>query len=421
MQLWDYDLTSGDDLLGEDITGDNGHFDIGPIANSEPLQGKQDIYLKVVAENEAAVVKEGYDGTIYAFQSDIRNDCPSGEYDTTITLTNAQSGAFFVADAVLTARDKWLQWRADKNPGQVQVELASLNQSTQYTTQQYIHIESGDYPNIGAPDTFDRDIILHEYGHRLEDVFDFFDQGGEYHTWCGIYSWETGASEGFSNWLACYVPNKAKMYDSHSNFADTNWWDLENGEVGNDYGPRDCASANCYGLNNEGAVAGILWDMIDVDQVNENYSTFPYCPYPNYPNPDTVGDTVGNLASSLLANLLDRTYAGHHPDKMWDFWAAWHNNPTLGHTKGLRDVYVEHGDDIFVSCCNGVRGDVNMNGTVDLSDVSALVSFLTGGGYVLPCPTEANVNGIGIIDLSDVSALVSYLTGGGYVLPACGP
>ena len=70
-------------------------------------------------------------------------------------------------------------------------------------------------------------------------------------------------------------------------------------------------------------------------------------------------------------------------------------------------------------CCVGARGNVNNVGIVDLSDLSALVSFLTGGGYVVSCPDEANINVAGIIDLADLSALVSYLTGGGYVPPAC--
>ncbi len=70
-------------------------------------------------------------------------------------------------------------------------------------------------------------------------------------------------------------------------------------------------------------------------------------------------------------------------------------------------------------CCLGVRGNVNYSGIVDLADLSALVSYLTGGGYALPCPNEANINGAGIVDLADLSALVSYLTGGGYALPNC--
>ncbi|MFZ1682719.1 MAG: VCBS repeat-containing protein [Candidatus Zixiibacteriota bacterium] len=70
-------------------------------------------------------------------------------------------------------------------------------------------------------------------------------------------------------------------------------------------------------------------------------------------------------------------------------------------------------------CCVGTSGNVNGIGGVDLADLSALVSFLTGGGFVFPCAPEANVNTMGGVDLADLSALVSYLTGGGYVLPSC--
>ena len=71
-------------------------------------------------------------------------------------------------------------------------------------------------------------------------------------------------------------------------------------------------------------------------------------------------------------------------------------------------------------CCEGQRrGNINLSGIVDLTDLSCLVSYLTGGGYRLPCYGSANVDGTGIVDLADLSALVSYLTGGGFVLPNC--
>jgi hypothetical protein len=70
-------------------------------------------------------------------------------------------------------------------------------------------------------------------------------------------------------------------------------------------------------------------------------------------------------------------------------------------------------------CCQGVTGNVNMSGIVDLADLSSLVSFLTEGGYSIQCKGEANINGAGIVDLADLSSLVSFLTGGGYVLPSC--
>ena len=71
------------------------------------------------------------------------------------------------------------------------------------------------------------------------------------------------------------------------------------------------------------------------------------------------------------------------------------------------------------SCCEGRTGNVNMTDIVDLSDLAGLISYLVGGGYVLPCWDEANVNGTDIVDLSDLAGLISYLVGGGYVLPAC--
>ncbi|MFZ1683680.1 MAG: FISUMP domain-containing protein [Candidatus Zixiibacteriota bacterium] len=70
-------------------------------------------------------------------------------------------------------------------------------------------------------------------------------------------------------------------------------------------------------------------------------------------------------------------------------------------------------------CCVGRRGNVDGIGIIDLVDLSSLVNYLQGGGFVLPCPEAANVNGVGIIDLADLSSLVNYLTTGQYIPPNC--
>jgi hypothetical protein len=73
----------------------------------------------------------------------------------------------------------------------------------------------------------------------------------------------------------------------------------------------------------------------------------------------------------------------------------------------------------YAPCCIGHLANANSAGAVDLADLSAMVSYLTGGGYVFPCPDAANVNNAGAVDLADLSAMVSYLTGGGFALPPC--
>ncbi|PWB71829.1 hypothetical protein C3F09_07425 [candidate division GN15 bacterium] len=57
-------------------------------------------------------------------------------------------------------------------------------------------------------------------------------------------------------------------------------------------------------------------------------------------------------------------------------------------------------------------GDNNGSGFVDLSDLSTLVSYLTGGGGMLIYPNGADVDHSCNIDLSDLSRLVAYLVTG---------
>ena len=56
------------------------------------------------------------------------------------------------------------------------------------------------------------------------------------------------------------------------------------------------------------------------------------------------------------------------------------------------------------------RGDVNSDGSVDISDVTALIDLLLGGGTisnpVADCNQDSSVN------ISDVTALIDYLLSG---------
>ncbi len=71
-------------------------------------------------------------------------------------------------------------------------------------------------------------------------------------------------------------------------------------------------------------------------------------------------------------------------------------------------------------CCIGVIGNVNGVGTIDLSDLSALIAYLTGEGEFVPqCAEAVDCNRSGTIEIGDLSILLSYLMGPGYDLPSC--
>ncbi|MFQ6007866.1 MAG: dockerin type I repeat-containing protein [Candidatus Zixiibacteriota bacterium] len=77
--------------------------------------------------------------------------------------------------------------------------------------------------------------------------------------------------------------------------------------------------------------------------------------------------------------------------------------------------------DPCVSCCNtdGIRGDVDMSGSLNVADVTYLVAYLKGLGPAPTCDDEADVDGSGTINVADVTYLVAYLKGLGPAPPAC--
>lgn len=124
----------------------------------------------------------------------------------------------------------------------------------------------------------------------------------------------------------------------------------------------------------------------------------------------------GTLATRSYLNLATTTY--RPADKLTPstlyFWRV-RAKDALGNASLSVTFDVTYSP----SCCVGKRGNINCFGVIDLADLSALVSYLTGGGFVTCCFDAMNVNGIGIVDLADLSYLVCYLTGGGCILPNC--
>ena len=71
-----------------------------------------------------------------------------------------------------------------------------------------------------------------------------------------------------------------------------------------------------------------------------------------------------------------------------------------------------------------VRGDANVDGSVDVGDAVEILNTLFGGGGTAPCLEAADVNADAVVDIADPIALLAYLFSGGDApsapFPECG-
>jgi formylglycine-generating enzyme required for sulfatase activity len=61
---------------------------------------------------------------------------------------------------------------------------------------------------------------------------------------------------------------------------------------------------------------------------------------------------------------------------------------------------------------NGLKGDVNMDGSVDISDATMLINYLLSGNDDGFSYAAADVNEDGFVDISDATTLINYLLNG---------
>lgn len=207
-------------------------------------------------------------------------------------------------------------------------------------------------------------------------------------------------------------------------------------------GVRNCTSVGNgnsgllyqFDLPIDGMAAGQVWSADDtvrfdgcITAYNGTYGLVVYGPYnPEvrctdsygnanlnwYTNPGgpSAGDTLGNISLNPM-----------FCDTASDNYTIRDNSPAAGENNICN---VQMGAlPIGCTCCFGMRGNIDMTGIIDLTDLSWLVLYLTipaPNKPTLPCAAAANTSGEGIIDLTDLSTLILHLTlPGGITMPQC--
>ncbi len=145
-----------------------------------------------------------------------------------------------------------------------------------------------------------------------------------------------------------------------------------------------------------------------------------------------VADTLGFPPGLIkLADISVTHNAGGYgggcvpPEPFEMFWAS--PQPCADNqTDQTHPWFIKKGDLSVIeptlgACCWGQRGNIDSDPQekINLVDLTALINYVTGGGWVPSCKEEADINGDTKINLVDLSSLINHLTGGPFVPAAC--
>ncbi|MDF1545842.1 MAG: hypothetical protein P1R58_12180 [bacterium] len=179
IEMWDDDF-SFDDSIAFTITDDSGYYEFVDIDNSD-ASGGLDVYFKIVPENENSFVTYEVNPTsIDVYQTSVLDDVIAGTYVFDKTMELDRSAPFFITSMIDSAQALSSQLiPSDPNPRRQVIHNPMFTES--YCLNSIMHIESS---TSNGPDSFNEDVIFHEYGHHIEEYKGFCDcNPGWSHEW----------------------------------------------------------------------------------------------------------------------------------------------------------------------------------------------------------------------------------------------
>lgn len=401
IEMWDKDDISDDDLLAIDTTDNNGHFQLGPVDNHDDIWQTQDVYFRYLALNKNAIVKDSQYGDTCKYVTAYEQDVEDGEYSIAPVIPLDSSWSFYWAMLISDIHDKW------ESASLVDLDklgiLPTFTSSTHFDTLAgciWIIMDTLN-PLFGYPDTYDGDIIIHEYGHYAEWSSWFCDKSdtSSHHFYYKTND-SVAACEGFAHFFSSFMRLDPVAIDYAGDFTQ---WESYNIETGRVYNWLDGYILNFNELGNtcEGSVAGILWDIYD--NADDDQSTFPpmdTCTYLNDTG-DGIGDELYMNSGEILSTFLNRFVDGHHPDRIGEFLEAWNHSPSFGYSAELRNIWNEHG---ILTC-----GDADASGTITIADAVYLINYIFKSGSP-PSPLESGDANCDLsVNLGDVVYLIQYI------------
>lgn len=354
-EVWEDEPGLNDTFIGETNVAADGSFSVAvPNNNDGPGEGGRDIYVRFAAANVATVVRD-WGGKAYRYTTITKSNWPGGTMDLgTTTISLALSGPFNIADATLKGYDYAVARGA--SPASLDIYWGENSSEGSY-------YHSSDEPfyiailgKFSDPDEFDDDVILHEYAHYLMDVVSVDKSQGGDHSWFSDVSPQLAWSEGWANFYPGVIRNNRHYVDhTAASFSMRN---------------RETPGVGKPGLDNEGAICGVLWDIWDSssdypDSLNggiakiwpifdNDFSASKYCTFEDYyagykarkfadrPKVDLIMDQFG-IKLGVEPKLLSPSGGGfvlNHSDIVTVKWEGF-DTPTVDVTLYRDDAPID--------------------------------------------------------------------------------
>jgi len=281
--------------IGQGYTDEKGNYSI-TVSNDEA--DGVDVWVFVYTEGQAGAVYDDIFGDVYFMDSDVYRNQKKSSLKISLTEDNCEEcGAFAVHDSVLQA---YLNASAYYKVNMGKVDVYWPADKTYYN---FIFNNI----NLVRGDRWDRDTIMHEYGHYIGDQYGFAEAFASRNTWpptAHEFVWDLRQHE--------YDDLNAKELAFVEGWADINsvglqsfykemvslWKPLEDSPSKANHDPfyrdLDEGSETYYGVENdyetiteidldevpqgegeycEGKVTGVLWDILDFGKEDDDTFT----------------------------------------------------------------------------------------------------------------------------------------------------
>jgi len=344
VELWDKDDTGGDDCLAgcttNVYTDDYGYYNFPNVVNedTDAGYGPLDIYLKIYAENPSIVRVLNSTNGVYINATSVINNTSNGPVTISQTITDNTAGAFNILSKVVEGYAYVAGQPSTSPPAQVEVMWypGCCPDSTVAS-----HYHPGGQIHILGSHQWERDIIVHEYGHYL--MYAYYENSWVPDVNCPPSGhWFTDTT----NPRCAYVEGWPTFFEASVKGVPTydtsvGYWNLESSQ----HPPPNPPG----GENVEGAITNIFWDIYDSN--NDGQDTL-------YLGFDEIWDTFRNYETS-----------SHHIYDINEFWDGWFDR-SHNYRSQMNAIFWDHSIDKNtppVATITSPNGGGTYSGTITVS------------------------------------------------------